>query len=151
MFTTIVVGTDGSDTAALAVREAAELARAGGGTLHIVHAFQPVDMGRMAMAAGTGGAAIDFDGINTGIEAGGRRICADAASPDRIGDVVCETHVVPGDPGEALISVAEAVQADLIVVGNRGMTGLKRFVLGSVPNKIAHHAPCSVLISHTTD
>jgi nucleotide-binding universal stress UspA family protein len=150
MFTTIVVGTDGSDSAALAVREAADIARAGGGTLHVVHAFQPVDMGKLAMAAGTGGASVDFDSLNSGIEDHARRLCTDAGDAARVGDVACETHVVPGDPCEALIAVAEEVQADLIVVGNRGMTGLKRFVLGSVPNKIAHHAPCSVLIAHTT-
>jgi nucleotide-binding universal stress UspA family protein len=49
-----------------------------------------------------------------------------------------------------LLEVAESTNADLIVVGNRGMTGVKRFVLGSVPNKVAHHASCSVLIVHTT-
>jgi nucleotide-binding universal stress UspA family protein len=46
--------------------------------------------------------------------------------------------------------VAEEVGADLLVVGNKGMTGAKRFLLGSVPNKISHHAPCSVYIVRTT-
>jgi len=149
MYTTIVVGTDGSDSAAIAVREAADLARAAGGTLHIVHAYTPVDMAKLTMAAGTGGANIDIEGLNNGLEEGARRVCADAGSAERLGDLACETHVVPGDPCDALISVAEQVHADLIVVGNRGMTGLKRFVLGSVPNKISHHAPCSVLIANT--
>jgi nucleotide-binding universal stress UspA family protein len=54
-----------------------------------------------------------------------------------------------GDPANALIDVAEAVGADLIVVGNRGMEGKKRFVLGSVPNKVSHHCPCSLLIVDT--
>ena len=61
-----------------------------------------------------------------------------------------QTHVVASDPADALVSVATEVQADLLVVGNRGMSGLKRFVLGSVPNRIAHHAPCNLLIVHTT-
>ncbi len=55
-----------------------------------------------------------------------------------------------GDPADAILDVAEEQGADLIVVGNRGMTGAKRFLLGSVPNKISHHAPCSVLIIRTT-
>ena len=54
-----------------------------------------------------------------------------------------------GDPADAILDVAEEQGADLIVVGNKGMTGAKRFLLGSVPNKISHHAPCSVLIIRT--
>jgi nucleotide-binding universal stress UspA family protein len=60
-----------------------------------------------------------------------------------------ETHARQGDPADALLDVAEERDADLIVVGNKGMTGAKRFLLGSVPNKVSHHAPCSVLIIRT--
>jgi nucleotide-binding universal stress UspA family protein len=55
-----------------------------------------------------------------------------------------------GDPADAILDVAEEQDADLIIVGNKGMTGAKRFLLGSVPNKVSHHAPCSVLIIRTT-
>jgi len=55
-----------------------------------------------------------------------------------------------GDPADAILDVAEEERADLIVVGNKGMTGAKRFLLGSVPNKVSHHAPCSVMIIRTT-
>ncbi len=55
-----------------------------------------------------------------------------------------------GDPADAILKVAEDVEADLIVVGNKGMTGARRFLLGSVPNKVSHHAPCSVFIARTT-
>jgi nucleotide-binding universal stress UspA family protein len=55
-----------------------------------------------------------------------------------------------GDPADAILDVAEEREADLIVVGNKGMTGAKRILLGSVPNKVSHHAPCSVLIIRTT-
>jgi nucleotide-binding universal stress UspA family protein len=63
-----------------------------------------------------------------------------------------EVEVFPrqGDPADAILDVAEEQQADLIIVGNKGMTGAKRFLLGSVPNKVSHHAPCSVLIIRTT-
>jgi nucleotide-binding universal stress UspA family protein len=54
-----------------------------------------------------------------------------------------------GDPADAILDVAEEQDADLVVVGNKGMTGAKRFLLGSVPNKVSHHAPCSVLIIRT--
>ena len=58
-------------------------------------------------------------------------------------------HPREGDPADAILSVAEETQADLIVVGNKGMTGARR-LLGSVPNKISHNAPCGVYIVRTT-
>ena len=61
--------------------------------------------------------------------------------------VEVETHAREGDPADAILDVAEEQEADLIVVGNKGMTGAKRFLLGSVPNKVSHHAPCSVLVT----
>ena len=75
----------------------------------------------------------------------------------RIGEAAPEVHTVIfsayGDKrllSDAILDVAEEQQADLIVVGNKGMTGAKRFLLGSVPNKISHHAPCSVMIIRTS-
>ena len=64
--------------------------------------------------------------------------------------VQAAVHARQGDPADAILDVAEETRADLIVVGNKGMTGAKRFLLGSVPNKVSHHAPCSVLIIRTT-
>jgi nucleotide-binding universal stress UspA family protein len=64
--------------------------------------------------------------------------------------VTSEIYARQGDPADAILDVAEERGADLIVVGNKGMTGAKRFLLGSVPNKVSHHAPCSVLIIRTT-
>ena len=59
-------------------------------------------------------------------------------------------HAMDGDPADAILDVAEKVGADLIMVGNKGMTGARRFLLGSVPNKVSHHSPCSVIIARTT-
>ena len=75
---------------------------------------------------------------------GGRRAASSEAG------VEVETYAREGDPADAILDVAEEQNADLIVVGNKGMTGAKRFLLGSVPNKVSHHAPCSVLIIRTT-
>ena len=61
-----------------------------------------------------------------------------------------QTHAIEGEPAEAILDAAEKTEADLIVVGNKGMTGARRFLLGSVPNNVSHHAPCSVLIVRTT-
>ena len=74
----------------------------------------------------------------------------DAAAVAREAGVESETYARQGDPVDAILDVAEERGADLIVIGNKGMTGAKRFLLGSVPNKISHHAPCSVLIIRTS-
>ena len=73
-----------------------------------------------------------------------------AAGAAKQAGVEVATHAREGDPADAILDVAEQTKADLIVVGNKGMTGARRFLLGSVPNKISHHAPCSVFIVRTT-
>jgi nucleotide-binding universal stress UspA family protein len=147
LFERILVGTDGSETAAEAVRHAIELAKATGGSLDIVSAFEPVPQSRLREEAGeipgdiahAVGPREDVNGI---VDA--------AAGPARAAGVDANTHVREGDPADAILDVAEEVGADLIVVGNKGMTGARRFLLGSVPNKISHHAPCGVYIVRTT-
>jgi len=74
----------------------------------------------------------------------------DAAAAVEAAGVPVRTYAREGDPADAILDVAEERGAELIVVGNKGMTGAKRFLLGSVPNKVSHHAPCSVLIIRTT-
>ncbi|MHB1487878.1 MAG: universal stress protein [Acidimicrobiales bacterium] len=60
------------------------------------------------------------------------------------------TMTQPGDPASVILDVAESGGYDLLVVGNKGMTGASRFFLGSVPNKVSHHTPCHLLIVHTS-
>jgi nucleotide-binding universal stress UspA family protein len=144
MYTSIVVGTDGSDTAAIAVSQALELAKLGGATLHVVHAYHQINPVGAALGA------IDTEAVSNALTEQAAEICAAPAADAAREGVACEIHAVAGDPSDALITVAEQVHADLLVVGNRGMTGVKRFVLGSVPNKISHHAICSVLIVDTS-
>jgi nucleotide-binding universal stress UspA family protein len=150
VYTNIVVGTDGSETAGVAVHHAAQLAKMNGAVLHLVHAYRPISVGEAAMAATSGAAVVDVEGINSGIEGNANEVCSRAAAGAERDNVKVERHIVPGDPADALISVARQVGADLLVVGNRGMSGARRFVLGSVPNKVSHHAPCSILIVDTT-
>jgi nucleotide-binding universal stress UspA family protein len=145
MYNVIVVGTDGSETAGVAVHHATVLAKLTGATLHVVHAHQPLSMS----TAATAGMTVDVVSINEGIADSGAEACGHAAEEAKRAGVKVETHARPGDPADTLINVAEEVGADLLVIGNRGMTGVKRFVLGSVPNKVAHHAPCSVMIVDT--
>ena len=147
MFRSIVVGTDGSDTAGKAVDEAIDLAKPVGATL------EP----RLRLRAGAGPRLREearqtprtCSGWSTRARTSTRR-SRDAADAVREAGVEVETFAREGDPADAILDVAEERDADLIVVGNKGMTGARRFLLGSVPNKVSHHAPCSVLIIRTT-
>jgi nucleotide-binding universal stress UspA family protein len=139
----IVVGTDGSERATVAVDEAFALAKMAGATLHAVHVVHP------AIAAGfhdSVGTQIEIDRLRRQAGAIRERTLAEA---ERLGVPIAIHNPGSNDAAEALIKIAEEVNADLVVVGNRGMSGVTRFVLGSVPNKVAHHCPCSVLIVNT--
>ena len=143
----IVVGTDGSETAALAVNEAITLAKSTGGELHLVSGYEPAVRARVAAPAAAAAEAREW---SIPSDAKVESVLDEAAAKARMEGVDVRVHSCKGDPADGLIDVAERENADLIVVGNRGMRGSKRFLLGSVPNKVSHHAPCSVLIVRTT-
>ena len=147
MFGSIVVGTDGSETAGEAVRQAIELARPLGAKLQIVSAYEPVPETRLREEAQQAPSDLQWM-VNPreDVEA----TLKEAAELALEHGVTAETFARQGDPADAILDVAEEQKADLIIVGNKGMTGAKRFLLGSVPNKVSHHAPCSVLIIRTT-
>jgi nucleotide-binding universal stress UspA family protein len=144
MSESIVVGTDGSDTAARAVDEAVRLAKALGAEIRIVSAYEPL-RGAKIVGAPEGAAKVWAPLPDTLVNS----TLEQAAAKVRTSGVRVETHAVEKDPADALLEVAAEVGASLIVVGSRGMHGAKRFVLGSVPNKVSHRAPCNVLIVST--
>ena len=146
MYGSIVVGTDGSETAGEAVRQAIALALATGATLEIVSAYEPAP--QTLVREGARRVPIDPQWMLNQREDVEATLAA-AAEQARAAGVPCAVHSRQGDPADAILDVAEEQSADLIVIGNKGMTGAKRFLLGSVPNKISHHAPCSVLIIRT--
>lgn len=140
----IVVGTDGSVTADAAVRRAGAVALAEGGLLHLVTAFgRPDRHVREQLAAvpaehrwmATPGPAAE-----SVLRRGATLVPA---------EVEVVQHARLGDPVEVLLAVADQVGADVIVVGNVGMSGLPGYVRPSVPNRIAHRARCDVLIVAT--
>lgn len=147
MFTRIVVGTDGSTTASVAVDQAALLASSLGATLHIVHAYKPMSS---FIAIDPGVPQPDPGPIQQDLLDQAQSICAGAAEKAREVGAEVITHVAPGDPADALTSLAEEIDADLIVVGNKGMAGVRRFIGGSVPNKVSHHCPCHLLVIATS-
>ena len=147
MFGSIVVGTDGSETAKEAVRQAVDLAKAVGAKVQLVSAYEPVSGQRIREERQQAPDDVQWS-INP-------REDVDATLEDAAGiaaeaGVDAERFARQGDPADAILDVAEETKADLIIVGNKGMTGARRFLLGSVPNKVSHHAPCSVLIIRTT-
>jgi nucleotide-binding universal stress UspA family protein len=119
----IVVGTDGSETAKLAVREAVRLAKAFGEEVHVVSGYTPLRGARIA-----------------GAPEGAAKVWAPL--PDSEVSAILDEA--------ALLQVASDTGANLIVIGNRGMQGARR-LLGSVPNKVSHQAPCNVLIVATDE
>jgi len=141
MFSSVVVGTDGSDTAAEAVRRAIEVAKLYGARLHIVTAYK-------AKPVRTAGVPDEFR-ERLGPGAAADSVLDDQCARARAAGIEVQGHAGTGDPAQSIVEVAEREKADLIVVGNKGMAGVRR-VLGSVPNSVAHQAPCSVMIVQTT-
>ncbi len=148
MFATILVGTDGSDTATSALRHAIDLARELGARLQIVSAYEPVSDQRLRNERVEVPEDLQWM-VNPREDVLAMLAAAERDARDG-GLARVEIFARQGDAADAILDVAEEQRADLIVVGNKGMTGAKRFLLGSVPNKVSHHAPCSVLIVRTT-
>ncbi|HUE26815.1 MAG TPA: universal stress protein [Solirubrobacteraceae bacterium] len=148
VFASIVVGTDGSDTAAKAVRHAIGLALELGSGLKIVSAYEPAS--DQSLRGEQTQAPRDLQwALSPRADVLALLEQAQAEAADAGVDAV-ETFARQGDAADAILDVAEEQDADLIIIGNKGMTGAKRFLLGSVPNKVSHHAPCSVLIVRTS-
>ena len=141
----IVVGTDGSERASIAVGEALALAKVTGATLHAVHVVHP---GVSASFVDTPAAQFEFE---VAARAATPRTPVSGCSPKLSARVSPSRSTILRVPTWPTRSSRwrRAVDANLLVVGNLGMSGIKRFVLGSVPNKVAHHCPCNLLIVNT--
>ena len=131
-----VVGTDGSDTAERAVDRAGAIARAFGATVHVVSVYS--DEKTPLVGSGRQGDRVHAEQY---IQRAQEQLAKQG--------VESQAHTSNQEAGRALVAIADEQQAQMIVVGNRGMTGAKR-VLGSVPNYVSHHAHCDVVIVRTT-
>ena len=137
---TIVVGTDGSSGAETAVQKVIELARGSGATVHLVCAYPGrTALERLGMTARQ--EAVDLRGVAADVLARAERRFVDAG-------FTVEKHAREGEPAHTILDVADETHAQLVAVGARGSTGHRRFVLGSVPSKLSHHAHSSLLIVH---
>lgn len=139
MISTVAVGTDGSATAAEAIEQAAEIARRFEARLVLLSAFND------SSYAGTGEDIELQWAENTSARV--RSMLERLEEELGQSGIECETRADEGDPAEVLVRLAEECGADLLVIGNKGM---KRRLLGSVPNTVTHKAECSVLVIKTT-
>ena len=141
MFKSIVVGTDGTDTADRAVTRAAELAELTGARLHVVTAYQPARIR-------SGGPQGEAPAWSVGGDHKADAVLQRTLARVRAQGVAVDEHAPKGDAADGLVAIAREADADLIVIGSKGMRGGRR-LLGSVPNKVSHQAPCDVLIVQT--
>jgi nucleotide-binding universal stress UspA family protein len=142
MFSTVAVGTDGSETASVAVETAVDLARRFDARLVLLSAFQDP---RRAVQWGTDAfVVVEWD---PGTSEEVREILSRTEADVRSQGIDCTTRVAEGEPADVLVQLATECGADLLVIGNKGM---RRRILGSVPNTVTHKAPCAVLVVKTT-
>jgi nucleotide-binding universal stress UspA family protein len=139
MWRRVAVGTDGSGTASEAVKAATEMARRFDAELILLGVFQD--------GGGSSGDADPELQWASNPAARLREILERTEKEVRASGIPCWTFTDEGDPGEALVRLAETCEADVLVIGNKGM---HRRVLGSVPNTVTHRAPCSVFVVKTT-
>jgi nucleotide-binding universal stress UspA family protein len=145
-YQTVLVGTDGSDSSYRAVDRAAEIARDTAARLVIVCAYEPATSREVAMAEDAlrdeaylvAGSAPAEETLRTAAERAAAR-----------GAAKIERAAVAGEPVKSLISAVGEHQADLLVVGNRGLNTLAGRLLGSVPAAVSRRSACDVLIVHT--
>ena len=128
-----------------AVLRAVQLAAALGARLQIVSAYEPVPERHLR---------IERVHVPSDVQVNMREevlalLQSSRQEAEAAGVAQVQTFARVGDAADAILDVAEEQGSDLIVVGNKGMTGATRFLVGSVPNKVSHHAPCSVLIVRT--
>jgi nucleotide-binding universal stress UspA family protein len=146
MYKSIVVGTDGSNTATGAVAAATALAKSLGAHLHVVCVNNTATTST-AIAA-SAGLATTFAEVDQAARDHTNAVLDQARGRAVADGVDVTVHGCAGNPAQVLVDVASGEGADLIVVGNRGMKGARR-ILGSVPNHVAHHAACAVMIVPT--
>jgi nucleotide-binding universal stress UspA family protein len=144
MLNTIAVGTDGSDTASKAVDFAIELAEKFGARLVVISSYRAVSEGRLMHEQRDAPEDVQWS-INPTEEVDEALSDAEGKAHER--GLETTTVASEGDPAEILCRYAEEQNADVLVIGNKGM---HRRLLGSVPNSVAHRAPCSVVVVKTT-
>jgi nucleotide-binding universal stress UspA family protein len=124
------------------VKEAIELAKAFDQTLHVICAYRPQAVGSRDLPSEFAGSVLPDSKVQAVLD--------DVLARARRAGVSAEPHAVRDDAADAILELADRLKAGLIVVGNKGIGSVRRYVLGNVPSKVVHHAPCSTFVVHTT-
>ncbi len=143
MFRTVVAGTDGSPRADRAVQEAIDLCKSQGARLHLVAAFGDSERHWESIQTSREVATVDLRSVAESV------LAREARKAEEQGVTAVDWAAREGTAAEAILDAAASEEADVIVIGNKGLTGKKRFLLGGVPEKISRHAACSVMIVNT--
>jgi nucleotide-binding universal stress UspA family protein len=138
----VLVGTDGSERAGRAVNTAVDVAKGQGAKLLLVAAFRDEDTHWESIASS---AKVGSGNLR---EAAEQVLMRSARHAEERG-VEVDWEARGGHPADVLLDIAGSRGVDLIVVGNKGMSGARRYLLGGVADKVSHHAPCSVMIVRT--
>lgn len=148
MFERILIATDGSKNSKKAGKAGIELAKLSGGKVILLYV---VDVGKFTSPAGLispfGGVSPDaIDTVLAGIREVGEKVTLQMDELAKASDVTSERLIVEGNPPTEILKIAEDKQIDVIVLGSIGKTGLERFLLGSVAEKVVHNSKLPVLI-----
>jgi nucleotide-binding universal stress UspA family protein len=138
--TRILLATDGSEDAAVATRAAMDLAQQSGSELHVVHAFEFVPPREYMSVALRLHSPSDFP------RQGQRLLDEQVERIEKAGGVVAGAHLRTGSPVDQILYASEELEAGLVVVGRRGLGGVKRLLMGSVSEGLVHHVRCPVLV-----
>jgi nucleotide-binding universal stress UspA family protein len=146
-YQTVLVGTDGSESSYRAVDRAAELARDSAARLVIVCAYHPATRREVAYAEDVLGDDEAYHVVGSTPAEETLRAAAERAAAKGAGAI--EREAVEGEPVKSLLTMLDKYQANVLVVGNRGLNTLAGRLLGSVPADVSRRAQCDVLIVHT--
>ena len=141
----IVVGTDGSETAERAVRKATSLAKALGAELVVVSAYT-----KQPPAVASAGIELDSGWVKAAGAAAERHAEQAVQSARSAGIQSVSGRAIPGNPADVLLKVVNDEDADLLVVGSKGMQSTARFLLGPIANKVSRRVQVDLLIVETS-
>jgi nucleotide-binding universal stress UspA family protein len=147
MYKTLVVPVDGSIHAERALAVAAELARSGGATLHLLNVPEsaPDNIGILVGGSTEPMSEVEREKLAEGMRKAGQQVIDKAKAAVDLAGIEVKELVRQGKPGERIIEAAEELNADAIVMGSRGMSDLRGMVVGSVSHRVSHTAGCSVI------
>ena len=140
--TKVLVALDGSEEATLAAATAADLAQSTGSELHLVN-VRPMTM---YIDPSTDRARRIAEVEEAAKREAQEFLDAQLKQIQDAGGSVAQAHVRLGRPDEEIVGLADEIEAGLVVMGSRGMGGLKRLLMGSVSDSVVRHAHCPVLV-----